>query len=249
MSFTPSATDVENFQRNDYFQVLGVSRDASSEEIKKTFKKIAMANHPDNNPGDKKAEERFKAANEAYEVLSDSEKRLAYLFIHDRGVSSRLDSATTQNFGSATGNSFADILSELLRARDGFESAWCGVRHRDKPTISEEIETAKKTRGVIFLRNASKFLAPDYDSRVYAGKAAVDILFDDSDTEALLDIVRNDGNHYPREVAAYAKTAYAQLQKQNKMSPDTIGDAATLVRNIGGLMVKKFGGKSRIASC
>lgn len=62
----------------DYYKILRVSRDASAEEIKKAFRKLAVENHPDKNPGDTHAEERFKAAGKAYEVLSDAEKRARY---------------------------------------------------------------------------------------------------------------------------------------------------------------------------
>jgi curved DNA-binding protein len=62
----------------DYYQTLGVSRDADAKEIKRAFRKLARQHHPDVNPGDKKAEERFKEINEAYEVLSDPEKRRKY---------------------------------------------------------------------------------------------------------------------------------------------------------------------------
>ncbi len=62
----------------DYFRILGVSRDASEEEIKKSYRKIAMLYHPDRNPENKEAEEKFKLASEAYEVLRDPEKREIY---------------------------------------------------------------------------------------------------------------------------------------------------------------------------
>ncbi len=62
----------------DYYAVLGVGKTASAEEIKKAFRKLAVKYHPDRNPNDKSAEERFKEISEAYEVLSDSEKRQKY---------------------------------------------------------------------------------------------------------------------------------------------------------------------------
>jgi len=65
-------------ESNDYYRILGVSRTASEEEIKKSYRRIAMQYHPDRNPGNKEAEEQFKVASEAYEVLRDPEKREIY---------------------------------------------------------------------------------------------------------------------------------------------------------------------------
>ena len=65
-------------QKRDYYEVLGVSKTAADADIKKAYRKLAKENHPDLHPGDKAAEARFKEVNEAYEVLSNSDKRSRY---------------------------------------------------------------------------------------------------------------------------------------------------------------------------
>ncbi|MBT5564803.1 MAG: DnaJ domain-containing protein, partial [Rhodospirillaceae bacterium] len=64
--------------KRDYYDVLGASKSASGDELKKAYRKLAMKFHPDRNPGDTKAEQNFKELNEAYEVLKDEQKRAAY---------------------------------------------------------------------------------------------------------------------------------------------------------------------------
>jgi molecular chaperone DnaJ len=64
--------------KRDYYEVLGIQKNASKDDIKKAYRRLAVANHPDKNPGDKAAEERFKEATEAYEIISDDQKRAAY---------------------------------------------------------------------------------------------------------------------------------------------------------------------------
>ena len=73
--------------KRDYYDVLGVSRDASPDELKKAYRKVAMQFHPDRNPGDKSAEEKFKEAAEAYEILSDADKKAQYDRFGHAGVS------------------------------------------------------------------------------------------------------------------------------------------------------------------
>src|SRR5688572_1358908 len=73
--------------KRDYYEILGVSKGASADEIKKSYRKVAMQFHPDRNPGDKAAEEKFKEAAEAYEILSDQDKRAQYDRFGHAGVS------------------------------------------------------------------------------------------------------------------------------------------------------------------
>lgn len=82
-------------EKRDYYEVLGVSKSATPDELKKAYRKMAIKYHPDKNPGDKEAEEKFKEAAEAYDVLSDPKKRQQYdQFGHSMGQ---------QGFGGAGG--------------------------------------------------------------------------------------------------------------------------------------------------
>src|SRR5438876_1251675 len=64
--------------KQDFYEILGVSKSASAEELKKTYRTLAMKHHPDRNPGDKSAEQKFKEVSEAYDILKDDQKRAAY---------------------------------------------------------------------------------------------------------------------------------------------------------------------------
>ena len=96
--------------RPDYYKILGVGKNASDEEIKKAYRKLARQYHPDRNPGDKKAEERFKEISQAHDVLSDPEKRKTY----DRGQGPLGGFATGGFDPGAMAGGFGDILSNLF---------------------------------------------------------------------------------------------------------------------------------------
>lgn len=96
--------------KRDYYEILGVTRSASDDEIKKAYRKLAIKYHPDKNPDDKKAEEMFKEAAEAYEVLSNPEKRQRYNQFGHAGVGS---SAASGGGGFGGGMNMEDIFSQF----------------------------------------------------------------------------------------------------------------------------------------
>ncbi|MFQ5765700.1 MAG: molecular chaperone DnaJ, partial [Rhodospirillales bacterium] len=103
--------------KDDYYGTLGVGRDARADEIKKAYRKLAMQYHPDKNPGNKQAEQKFKSVSEAYEVLRDDQKRAAY----DRFGHAAFDPAAAGagagpggGFGGGFASGFADIFDEMF---------------------------------------------------------------------------------------------------------------------------------------
>jgi molecular chaperone DnaJ len=104
--------------KRDFYEILGVNRDASSEDIKKAYRKLAMKHHPDRNPDNPKSEGLFKEAKEAYEILSDEQKRAAYDQYGHAGV----DPQARGSGGGGFGDSFSDIFGDIFGGGGGSRS-------------------------------------------------------------------------------------------------------------------------------
>jgi len=143
--------------KRDYYEVLGINRDASDEEIKKAYRKLAMKFHPDRNPDNPKAEEQFKEAKQAYEILSDAGKRTAYDQYGHAGVDQSAAAGAGAGFGNfadAFGDIFGDIFgggrqrSQVYRGADlrynleiALEEAARGTETKIRIPTMEECET------------------------------------------------------------------------------------------------------------
>ncbi len=97
-------------KKRDYYEVLGVERGASEEELKKAYRRLAVQFHPDRNPGDKQAEERFKELNESYQVLSDAERRAQY----DRYGHAAFQGQQGNGFGFEFTQGFEEVFSDIF---------------------------------------------------------------------------------------------------------------------------------------
>src|SRR5437764_10306077 len=113
--------------KRDYYEILGVSRGASDAEIKSAYRKLAVRHHPDKNPGDSEAEEKFKEAAEAYSVLSDADQRARYDRFGHAGVSS---SAGAAGWGAQGFGGIEDILGDLFGFGDMFGGRSAGGARR-----------------------------------------------------------------------------------------------------------------------
>ena len=129
----------ENTMKRDYYEILGVSKTAPADEIKKAYRKLALQYHPDKNPGDKAAEEKFKEFKEAYEILSDSQKRAAYDQYGHAGVDS---SAGGGPCGAGFGDIFGDIFGGGRRSQRAARGA--DLRYNMELTLEEAVRGVSK---------------------------------------------------------------------------------------------------------
>jgi curved DNA-binding protein len=121
-------------ESQDYYKILGVNRNAKTEDIKKAYRNLARKYHPDKNPGNKEAEKRFKQINEAYEVLSDAEKRAKYDQLGSHYQQFQQGGMNWNDFtggaGAGSEGGFADFFSSFFggRARESYKQP---IRGRD----------------------------------------------------------------------------------------------------------------------
>ena len=113
--------------KRDYYEVLGVDKSASAEDIKKAYRQLAKKYHPDLNPGNKEAEEKFKEVNEAYEVLSDADKKARYDQFGHAGVDPSYGGG---GYGGGFSGGFgdmgdiSDIFNSFFEKRSGYSDKY-----------------------------------------------------------------------------------------------------------------------------
>jgi molecular chaperone DnaJ len=122
--------------KRDYYEVLGLGRDAADQEIKSAYRKLALKYHPDRNPDDPGAEDHFKEASEAYSILSDAQKRAAY----DRfGHAGLQGAAGPPGFNPEQFSDFGDVLGDLFGFGDLFGGGGSGGRRRSRQQRGEDV--------------------------------------------------------------------------------------------------------------
>lgn len=131
--------------KRDYYEVLGVSKDSTKDDIKKAYRRLAIQNHPDKNPGDKAAEERFKEATEAYEVLGEDKKRQAYDQFGFAGVEGMGGAGSGQDFSSVF-KDFEDIFGGFGGFSNIFDSLFGGASGEGRSRGGERVSRGANLR-------------------------------------------------------------------------------------------------------
>jgi molecular chaperone DnaJ len=159
--------------KRDLYEILGVNRDASEDELKKAYRKLAMKHHPDRNPDNKESEDKFKEAKEAYEILTDANKRAAYDRYGHAGVDQSMGGGGGgggqgfDGFGDAFGDIFGDIFGGGGGGGRGRSNVYRGadLRYNLEITLEEAARGADKTIRIPALEEC----APCHGSGAKAG--------------------------------------------------------------------------------
>ncbi len=133
--------------KRDYYETLGVNKDANDDEIKKAYRKLAMKFHPDRNPDNPKAEEHFKEAKEAYEILSDASKRSAYDQYGHAGVDQQSGMGGAGGFGGGFADAFGDIFGDIFGGAGGGRGGRSNVYRGADLRYNLEISLEEAARG------------------------------------------------------------------------------------------------------